>query len=138
MHVECLIHGNVTKPQALELSSIVERRLQATHAKTLPLLAQQLLLKREYKLVQQESYRFVTENQYHKSSCAELYLQCGMQSDRANVFIDLAAQVLCEPCYNTLRTKEQLGYIVFCASRKGNHWNFDRFSYLISYEPNTL
>lgn len=25
-----------------------------------------------------------------------------------------------EPCYNQLRTKEQLGYIVFCASRKSN------------------
>lgn len=30
------------------------------------------------------------------------------------------SQILCEPCYNTLRTKEQLGYIVFCASRKAN------------------
>lgn len=124
MHVECFIQGNVNKQQALDLSSIIEKKLQFTHALTLPLLAQQLLLKREYKLVQQESYRFVTENKYHKSSCAELYLQCGMQSDRANVFIDLAAQVLCEPCYNTLRTKEQLGYIVFCASRKGRQLRF--------------
>lgn len=119
MHVECLIHGNASKQQALHLSNIVEQKLQMTNAKTLPLLSQQLLLKREYKLVHQESYRFVTENEFHKSSCSELYLQCGMQSDTANVLIDLVAQILCEPCYNTLRTKEQLGYIVFCASRKG-------------------
>lgn len=121
MHVECLIHGNANKQQALQLSNVVEQKLQMTNAKTLPLLSQQLLPKREYKLVRQESYRFITENEFHKSSCSELYLQCGTQNDTANVFIDLVAQVLCEPCYNTLRTKEQLGYIVFCASRKGKH-----------------
>lgn len=120
MHVECLIHGNVNKQQAMNVASIVLNIMKTTNANTLPLLSRQLLLKREYKLVHQESYRFETENEFHKSSCAELYLQCGMQSDPANVFIDLTAQILCEPCYNQLRTKEQLGYIVFCASRKAN------------------
>lgn len=108
MHVECLIHGNANKQQALALTNVVEQQLKTTDAYTLPLLSRQLLLKREYKLLNQESYRFVTENEYHKSSCTELYLQCGMQSDIANVYIDLVAQILCEPCYNTLRTKEQL------------------------------
>lgn len=120
MHVECFIHGNVNRQKATALATIVEQKLKTTNANTLPLLSRQLLLKREYKLVNRESYRFVTENEYHKNSCAELYLQCGMQSDKANVFIDLVAQILCEPCYNQLRTKEQLGYIVFCASRKAN------------------
>lgn len=104
----------------MTLATLVEQKLKSTNADTLPLLSRQLLLKREYKLITQESYRFETENEFHKSSCAELYLQCGMQSDTANVFIDLVSQILCEPCYNTLRTKEQLGYIVFCASRKAN------------------
>lgn len=121
MHVECLIHGNVNKQQALQLAKVVNQ--QMSNAKTLPLLSQQLLPKREYKLVHQESYRFITENAFHKSSCSELFLQCGTQNDTANVFIDLVAQVLSEPCYNTLRTKEQLGYIVFCGSRKGNQRN---------------
>lgn len=120
MHVECLIHGNANKQHAMTLATLVEQKLKTTNADTLPLLSRQLLLKREYKLITQESYRFETENEFHKSSCAELYLQCGMQSDTANVYIDLVAQILCEPCYNTLRTKEQLGYIVFCASRKAN------------------
>lgn len=120
MHVECLIHGNANKQQAMALANIVEQQLKSTDANILPLLSEQLLLKREYELLNRESYRFVTENEYHKSSCAELYLQCGVQSDTANVYIDLVGQILCEPCYNQLRTKEQLGYIVFCASRKAN------------------
>lgn len=134
MHVECLIHGNVNKQQSMMLASIVEQKLKATNANTVPLLSRQLLLKREYKLVNQESYRFVTENEYHKSSCAELYLQCGIQNDTFNVFIDLVAQILCEPCYNTLRTKEQLGYIVFCASRKGIHQS----SYILTFYSLTV
>lgn len=92
MHVECLMHGNVNKQKAMALANIVEQKLKTTNANKLPLLSRQLLLKREYKLVNQESYRFVTENEFHKSSCAELYLQCGMQSDTANVFIDLVSQ----------------------------------------------
>lgn len=120
MHVECLIHGNVNKQQAMTLATLVEQKLKLTNANTLPLLSRQLLLKREYKLVAGESYRFQTDNEYHKSSCAELYVQCGMQNDTSNVYIDLVSQILCEPCYNTLRTKEQLGYIVFCGSRKAN------------------
>lgn len=120
MHVESLIHGNANQSHAIELASLVEQKLNSTQANTLPLLSRQLLLKREYKLVPGESYRFETENEFHKSSCVELYLQCGVQNDMANVHIDLASQILAEPCYNTLRTKEQLGYIVFCGSRKAN------------------
>lgn len=104
----------------MELAGLVEQKLNATNANTLPLLSRQLLMKREYKLDEGFAYRFETENEYHKSSCASLYLQCGVQNDRANVLIDLTSQILCEPCYNTLRTKEQLGYIVFCGSRKAN------------------
>ena len=52
-----------------------------------------------------ESYLFEIENEFHKSSCVELYLQCGVQNDKSNVFIDLVSKILSEPCYNTLRTK---------------------------------
>lgn len=105
MHVECFVHGNINKAKAMTLTGLIEQKLLETNAIKLPLLSRQLLLKREYKLATGERYLFETENEFHKSSCAELYLQCGVQSDRSNVFIDLVAQVLSEPCYNTLRTK---------------------------------
>lgn len=44
----------------------------------------------------------------------------GVQEDNSNVFIDLVSQILSEPCYNVLRTQEQLGYIVFSGVRKAN------------------
>ncbi|XP_062560794.1 insulin-degrading enzyme isoform X2 [Armigeres subalbatus] len=120
MHVECFIYGNVNKEKALEISGKVEDKLKNTDASVLPLLARQLMLKREYKLNNDENTLFEINNEFHKSSCAELYLQCGMQSDQSNVYVDLVTQILSEPCYNQLRTKEQLGYIVFCGSRKSN------------------
>lgn len=36
------------------------------------------------------------------------------------MFIDLVSQIINEPCYNVLRTQEQLGYIVFSGVRKAN------------------
>jgi insulysin len=67
-----------------------------------------------------EHYLFESPNEFHKASCSSLYLQCGVQEDNSNVFIDLVSQILSEPCYNVLRTQEQLGYIVFSGVRKAN------------------
>lgn len=105
MHVECLIHGNTNKEKTMEVSTLIEQKLLQTNSNTLPLLSRQLLLKREHKLRPTEHYLFETESNYHKSSCCQIYLQCGMQSNRANVMVDLVAQILSEPCYNVLRTK---------------------------------
>ena len=40
-------------------------------------------------------------------------LQCGLDSTRSNMLIQLYSQIIKESCFNVLRTKEQLGYIVF-------------------------
>lgn len=126
MHAECFIYGNVNREKAIELTSLIEQKLKKTNAHILPLLARQLLLKREYKL-DGKQYLFETNNEFHKSSCSSLYFQCGAQDDRSNVMVDLITQILSEPCYNALRTKEQLGYIVFCGARKANGANGIRF-----------
>lgn len=120
MHAECFIYGNVDKEKAIQLSSLVENQLKKTNASVLPQLSRQLLLKREYKLSESEHFLFESTNEFHKASCSSLYLQCGVQEDNSNVFIDLVSQILSEPCYNVLRTQEQLGYIVFSGVRKAN------------------
>jgi insulysin len=70
--------------------------------------------------VSDEPYLFESSNEFHKASCSSLYLQCGVQEDNSNVFLDLVSQIMSEPCYNVLRTQEQLGYIVFSGVRKAN------------------
>ena len=37
-----------------------------------------------------------------------------------NTSLDLLCQIISEPCFNILRTQEQLGYIVFSGKRRGN------------------
>lgn len=117
-HAECFIYGNINKQAALDVADIISNKINSTNSVILPLLSRQLLLKREYKLPEGESYLFKSDNKFHKSSCAQLYLQCGIINDTSSVFVDLVAQVLNEPCYNILRTQEQLGYIVHLGSRK--------------------
>lgn len=49
MHIECLIHGNVTKPEALKTAKLVENKITALKDLT-PLLPKQMLLYRELEL----------------------------------------------------------------------------------------
>ncbi|XP_053953738.1 insulin-degrading enzyme isoform X2 [Anastrepha obliqua] len=135
LHTECFIYGNVTKVQALDVAERVNKRLEATDSILLPLLARQMLKKREYKLCSGDSYLFENQNNYHKSSCAQLYFQYGSQTDRSNIMLNLIAQVLSEPCYDVLRTKEQLGYIVFSGIRKVNGANGIRIIVQSSKHP---
>lgn len=104
MHIECLIHGNANKERALNLVHIVEDHLKAK-VNLSPLLPRQLLLNRELKLENGCNYLYEVINDVHKSSCIELYYQCGLQSKENNMMLELIAQIIQEPCYNTLRTQ---------------------------------
>ena len=63
---------------------------------------------------------YTTTNSVHRSSCIENYYQTGLQETRLNMLLELFSQIINESCYNQLRTKEQLGYIVFSGVRRSN------------------
>lgn len=119
MHIECLMHGNVNKEKALTLVNVVENHMMST-VKVSPLLPRQLLLNRELKLEDGCNYVYEVNNGVHKSSCIELYYQCGLQSTENNILLELVSQIIEEPCHDKLRTQEQLGYIVFSGIRRSN------------------
>ena len=54
MHVECLIHGNVTRDEALKTAGLIESKLTNTNESNkgtiIPLLPRQLVLLREVNL----------------------------------------------------------------------------------------
>jgi len=118
VHVEALVHGNVTKSAAVEMVREVEMALsEGVHAK--PLTPQELLKDREIQL-ERGTHNFIqSTTEVHKSSCLEIYYQTGPQSTRDNAVLDLLAQIVQEPCFDELRTKQQLGYIVFSGVRRG-------------------
>lgn len=75
---------------------------------------------REVQLADGSNFVYEVENRLHRSSCTETYLQCSLQSTQSNMVLELFVQIITEPCFNILRTKEQLGYIVFSGIRRSN------------------
>jgi len=65
-------------------------------------------------------YVFLGEHHHHSDSCTTVLFQAGMDETRENVLVELLNQMACESCYNQLRTKEQLGYIVYTDIRKSH------------------
>ena len=68
---------------------------------------------REYSLPPKTSLCQTLTNEVHKTSCIETIYQVGVQNTRDNILIELFIQLINEPCFNILRTQEQLGYIVW-------------------------
>jgi len=49
------------------------------------------------------------KNEVHNNSGIEIYYQTDMQTTHDNMLLELYCQIISEPFFNTLRTKEQLG-----------------------------
>jgi len=49
------------------------------------------------------------QNDVHKSSSLEVYYQCSVEETHNNVVLELFCQIISEPCFDILRTQEQLG-----------------------------
>ncbi|GFT52795.1 insulin-degrading enzyme [Nephila pilipes] len=119
VHIEALIYGNLNKKIALDLMDIVEGTLLKNICSTY-LMPSQLLREREVQLSDGCHYVYEVTNEVHSSSSVETYYQCGVQETRANMLLELMAEIINEPCYNYLRTQEQLGYIVCSGSRRSS------------------
>ena len=57
------------------------------------------------------------KNPEEDNSVVEVYWQCGPDDVHDRALVDMVEQLLYEPCYDTLRTKEQLGYTVHSGMR---------------------
>ncbi|GFR39667.1 hypothetical protein Agub_g138, partial [Astrephomene gubernaculifera] len=62
--------------------------------------------------------RLLAKNPEEENAALEVYYQLGPATDpRDRALLDLIDQILYEPCYDTLRTKQQLGYSVYSGTR---------------------
>ncbi|RXG67447.1 Insulin-degrading enzyme [Armadillidium vulgare] len=119
LHLEFLIHGNASKEQAEKIAEIVISHI-SQHSHTKPLLPSQLVRQREYQLPLGCSFVYEAENTIHKSSAVETFYQFGQMNTHENMLGELLVQIFKEPAFDELRTKEQLGYIVWCGLRRSN------------------
>ncbi|RUS32698.1 Metalloenzyme, LuxS/M16 peptidase-like protein [Jimgerdemannia flammicorona] len=116
LHMEALVHGNVTKEEALGMIRIVEDVM-----KPKLLLPSQLVSHRS--LLLPEGGRFIHQrdvmDKNNVNSAIEYYCQVGdVTQVPLRARLSLLAQIAQEPCFDQLRTKEQLGYLVFSGVRK--------------------
>ena len=54
----------------------------------------------------------------HQTKAIRTYFQCEKKSTRHNVILELFSQAISESCFDVLRTKEQLGYLVHSSIRE--------------------
>ena len=115
IHMEVLVHGNLYKEDALIMTKLLETILKPRPLpRALWQARRNLLLPRG----SDHTYRRVLGDPANVNNCIEYYLYVGDAADkklRAKVL--LLDQLGDELGFDQLRTKEQLGYIVFTGAR---------------------
>ncbi|EIE83827.1 hypothetical protein G6F46_002708 [Rhizopus delemar] len=116
LHIESLVHGNIVKEDAqkmlhdvidlLKPKELSPSQLKGSHSLMLP-TGTKWVYKRE------------VEDPNNVNSGIEYIIQVGNVTERAlRARLTLLAQIAQEPCFDQLRTKEQLGYLVFSGVRR--------------------
>ena len=116
MHIEVLAHGNVNREDALLMTDLIQKTLRP---RTLPQaqwhIRRNLLLPEGADL----TYQRLLGDPANINHCIEYYVQVGPLTDRVRTAkLLLLAQMTDELGFDQLRTKEQLGYIVFTGAKK--------------------
>lgn len=118
MHVETFVHGNLYKEDALKLNKLVESILKPRAlAKTQWPINRGLVFPPGANFV----YQRPLGDPANVNHCIEYLLTVGDKSVRslhAKTF--LFDQLTHEPAFDQLRTKEQLGYVVFSGARSSS------------------
>ena len=120
MHIEGLVHGNVSKKEAEKLFTIVQGYLQNKPA-PLEYRNRALILPVDTKIT--AALPVVNENDVN-SAIIHYYDVEPVSNDMARATLDLFGQVVKEATFDQLRTKEQLGYIVSSGVRQTDRTGF--------------
>ncbi|OJJ43998.1 hypothetical protein ASPZODRAFT_18773 [Penicilliopsis zonata CBS 506.65] len=114
-HIEVLAHGNLYKEDALKLTDLVESTLNSR-----PLPLAQWNVRRNIIIPPGSNYIYerTLKDPANVNHCIEYYLFIGNITDNAlRAKLLLFAQMTDEPAFDQLRSKEQLGYVVWSGAR---------------------
>ncbi|KAJ5104328.1 hypothetical protein NUU61_001675 [Penicillium alfredii] len=114
-HIEVLAHGNLYKEDALRMTDSVEAILKGR-----PLPPSQWYLRRNVMLHPGTNHVYprTLKDPANINHCIEYYLYIGLFSDATlRSKLQLFAQLTDEPAFDQLRSKEQLGYVVWSGAR---------------------
>lgn len=134
LHVEALVHGNLTQEEAIHMFKMVETKLEVH-----PLMPSQLISNRTVSLPlgNKYVYQMPVNDPEDVNSAIEFYCQvCNVTDTKLRTRLSLMAQIAQEPCFNQLRTREQLGYIVISGIRR--HIGVMGLRFIIQSERDTV
>lgn len=117
LHMELYAHGNFYKEDALKLTDMIESTLMP---RVLP--RNQWPIQRSLLFSPGSNFlwRKTLKDPANVNHCIEYWLYIGDKADRqVRAKTLLLDQVVHEPAFDQLRTKEQLGYVVFSGARTG-------------------
>ncbi|KAI0380898.1 hypothetical protein F5Y04DRAFT_289141 [Hypomontagnella monticulosa] len=115
LHIEAHVHGNVYKEDALKLTDMIEKILQP---RILPKEEWPIIRSLEFPPGSNYLFQKVLKDPANVNHCIEYYLHIGDKGDRLiRAKTQLLDQIIHEPAFDQLRTKEQLGYVVFSGLR---------------------
>lgn len=127
---ESLVHGNLEYVDAMQVDKLINKIIfnntignnsdttESTDSE-IALDSQYLNNKlRSFILPKGSKHRYETKlkDVANVNSCIQYIIQVDNYSDEKSAQSGLFAQMIHEPCFDTLRTKEQLGYVVFSSS----------------------
>jgi insulysin len=116
-HIEVLVHGNIYREDALRMTRMIETTL---NPRPLPLAQWPMLRNLILPEGSDFTYRRTLGDPANVNNCIEYYLYVGSLTDRGlRAKVLLLGQLTDEQGFDQLRTKEQLGYIVFTGARIG-------------------
>ncbi|KAF0691537.1 Aste57867_17268 [Aphanomyces stellatus] len=117
LFVEAYFHGNVNATTAQHLMDNV---LNTVHAR--PLFPSQRIKTRAVHLASPVDYVYAIPELNAESVNSGIYTlyQLGPETINLRALNDVFGQLVKEPCFNQLRTLEQLGYIVFSSSHRAH------------------
>nr|XP_043636150.1 nardilysin-like isoform X2 [Erigeron canadensis] len=118
LYIEGICHGNILEEEAKEVSKIFKKYFsvqplpsELRHKESILCLPCSADLVRDV----------TVKNKLDTNSVVELYYQIepevGSNLAKSKALVDLLDEIVEEPLFNQLRTKEQLGYVVNCSPR---------------------
>jgi nardilysin len=120
--VEALYYGNCEKSDAVMASKIIQETIFKSRCGTLQKqkYPSQLVLKVPLSSAQ-TAYKWAvispSLDPQEPNTAVEIYFQVGKDNVKDRVLVDLLCEIIHEPLFDKIRTKEQFGYEVFCAPR---------------------
>lgn len=111
LNIEVLAFGNISKKEALKISEntlIILKPEPLPNSKTVTL--------RSFFIPHGETYQFdhYVQNEDNVNSCVKAIFQvCKVLDKKTFALLELFDNIAHEPVFNVLRTREQLGYVVF-------------------------